>query len=202
MNMTSDFIHEEAGYRVVPLMPDRWDDFVSVLGTRGIGGCWCMYWISPSSAAWSEGAKGGSKGTNKAAFRQLAEDGPPPGLLAYDDANTPAAWCRVMPRNRMTGLANSRYFKTSLDTEGVWSLSCFVVRPAHRGHGLVSILTRAAQTYARGQGARHLEVYPLDTTKPKSPSTVYTGVATTFERLGFAVVQRTAPHKPMMRLAL
>lgn len=31
-------------------------------------------------------------------------------------------------------------------------------------------------------------------------SSVYLGLASTFERLGFEVVQRRAPHKPMMRL--
>jgi hypothetical protein len=36
----------------------------------------------------------------------------------------------------------------------------------------------------------------------KPSSTVYTGLASTFERLGFEVVQRKAPHKPMMRLEI
>ena len=130
-------IHQEQGYRVVPLEPARWDDFVTVLGRGGIGGCWCMYWIAARSAAWSEGAKGGSRGANKVAFKRLVDAGPAPGLLAYD-AQAAIAWCRVMPRERMAGLANSRYFRTSLATRGVWSLSCFVVRPAHRGRGLVS----------------------------------------------------------------
>ena len=31
---------------------------------------------------------------------------------------------------------------------------------------------------------------------------IYTGVASTFERLGFKEVQRKAPHKPMMRQEL
>lgn len=189
------------GYRIEPLTPDRFDDFEAVLGTSGQRGCWCMYWIAPTSAAWEAGAKGGSTATNKDAFHALVEAGPPPGLLAYDD-DEPVAWCRVTPRTILPGLANSRHFKTDLDVDDVWSLSCFVVRASHRRRGLSRILTEAAISYARDSGARRLEVYPTDTAETMSTSTIYTGVASTFRRLGFAEVQRLAPHKPMMRLDL
>ena len=129
--MTHVFTRTISSYRVEPLTQDRFDDFVVVLGKSGIGGCWCMYWTCPTSAAWGEGCKGGGRGSNRRAFRELVEAGPPPGLLAYDDAD-PVAWCRIMPRVALPGLANSRYFKTDLDIEGVWSLPCFVVRPRHR----------------------------------------------------------------------
>jgi hypothetical protein len=130
------------GYEVQPLTADRFDDLVHVLGKGGIGGCWCMYWTCPSSAVWSEGAKGGSAGTNKHAFREIVDEGPPPGLLAYD-GDEAVGWCRVMRRTALPGLANSRYFKTELDIEDVWSLACFVVRTSHRGSGLTTVLTRS-----------------------------------------------------------
>ena len=115
------------GHQVEPLTPDRFDDFVAVIGRGGIGGCWCMYWTHPTTATWGEGCKGGGAAPNRRAFLDLVEAGPPPGLLAYDDGD-PVAWCRVMPRRALPGLANSRYFKTDLDIDGVWSLACFVVR--------------------------------------------------------------------------
>jgi GNAT superfamily N-acetyltransferase len=160
-----------------------------------------MYWIRSTSKAWGEGAKGGSKAVNKVAFRELVADGPPPGLLAYA-GEEPVAWCRVMPRSRHPGLKNSRHFKTELDLQGVWSLSCFVVQRAWRGRGLTTVLTKAAIRFAREQGAQVLEVYPTDTDEKKHPSVIYTGKATTFVRLGFEEVQRRSPHKPMMRLVL
>ena len=107
-----------------------------------------------------------------------------------------------MARDRLPGLANSRHFKTDLETAGVWSLPCFVVRRTHRGRGLTAVLTKAAIVFARDQGARILEAYPWETTDEKDPMVVYTGLASTFARLGFEVVQRKAPHKPMMRLPL
>jgi len=189
------------GYIVEPLTPDRFDDLVTVLGVGGIGGCWCMYWTAPTTAAWGEGTKGGRKAPNRKALLDIIEAGPSPGLLAYLDEE-PVAWCRVVPRFSLPGLANSRFFKTDLDIDGVWSLPCFVVRRSHRHRGLTTILTKAAIEYARDNGGRILEAYPWDTDEIKSESTVYTGLASTFERLGFEVVQRKAPHKPMMRLTV
>ncbi len=189
------------GYSVEPLTPDRFDDFVAVVGRAGIGGCWCMYWTCPTSAAWGEGCKGGGTAPNRLAFRELVEAGPPPGLLAYD-GDEPVAWCRVMPRGALPGLANSRYFKTDLDIEGAWSLPCFVVRRSHRGRGLTTVRTTAAVEFVRAHGGGILESYPWDTSEAKSDSVVYTGLASTFTRLGFEVVQRRADHKPMMRLTV
>ena len=189
------------GYSVEPLTPDRFDDFVAVVGRSGIGGCWCMYWTCPTSAAWGEGCKGGSTAPNRRAFHELVDAGPPPGLLAYD-AGDPVAWCRVMPRTALPGLANSRHFKTDLDIDGVWSLACFVVRRSHRGKGLTTVLTKAARDFVRASGGVILESYPWDTDQAKADSVVYTGLASTFTRLGFEVVQRRADHKPMMRIAV
>lgn len=188
-------------FDVEPLGPDRFDDFVAVLGRGGIGGCWCMYWIAPSSKAWSEGAAGGSTAQNRDRFHALVDAGPPPGLIAYE-GGLPVGWCRVMPRDQLPGLARSRHFTTDLDIAGVWALSCFVVKKSHRGRGLTSVLTKAAMSFVREQGGSVLEVYPSDTDQHSSDAAMYTGAASTFERLGFEVVQRRAPHKPMMRLPL
>ena len=189
------------GFDVKPLTPERWDDLVAVLGRGGVGGCWCMNWILPNQRMLGEGTKDGSKAKNKAAFQDIVRAGPPPGLLAYE-GGAPVAWCRVMPRAGLPGLANSRHFKTDLDIDGVWSLPCFVVCPKHRGRGLTTVLTKAAIAFARDQGGRILEAYPWETAEAKYPTVIYTGLASTFKRLGFEVVQRRAPHKPMMRLAL
>lgn len=189
------------GYDIHPLTPKRWDDFEAVLGKGGLGGCWCMYWMVKRSADWGDGQKGGSKAVNKDRFRAIVEQKPPPGLIAYEE-DTPIAWARVMARARHPGLANSRRFKTELDIEGVWSLSCFVVKKQWRRRGLTSLLTRAAADFARNQGATALEVYPTETKEQKHPATVYTGIASTFRKLGFEVVQAKATHKPMMRLSL
>ncbi|MHA1553077.1 MAG: GNAT family N-acetyltransferase [Alphaproteobacteria bacterium] len=189
------------GYEIAPVTPDRWDDLATVLGRSGMGGCWCMYWATPTTREWRAAAKGGSKAANRDALRALVDAGPPPGLIAYHDGK-PAAWCRIMARSRLPGLARSRQYNTELATEGVWSLPCFVVRRQYRGRGLMTVLAKAAMELAREQGARTLEAYPWETDGGKAAAVIYTGVASTFLRLGFKEVQRKAPHKPMMQLSL
>jgi GNAT superfamily N-acetyltransferase len=192
---------ENDSYTVEPLTPDRFNDLVTVLGASGVSGCWCMYWKTPTTTIWSKGCKGGGAAPNRESFVDIVEEGPPPGLLAYEN-DEPVAWCRVVQRQSLPGLANSRFFKTDLDIGGVWSLPCFVVRAPYRRRGLTEILIRAASEFVHDLGGSILEAYPWDTTELKPSSTVYTGLASTFERLGFEVVQRRAPHKPMMRLKI
>ncbi len=189
------------GFRIEPLTPDRFDDLVAVLGKGGQRGCWCMYWLTPTTTQWREQTTGGANAENKAAMAAVVETGPPPGLIAYE-GGAAVAWCRVMPRSLHPGLARSRTYSTELSEQGVWSLSCFVVRTPHRGRGLTSILTKAALEYARAGGASAVEVYPWDITERKDNATIYTGVASTFLRLGFAEVQRRSPERPMLRKVL
>ena len=189
------------GFSIEPLTPERFEDFVTVLGEGGIAGCWCMYWTTDTTREWRDDSKGGSTARNKTLMRAMVEEGPPPGLIAYDD-DEPVAWCRVVARSTLPGLKRSRHFSTDLDIDGVWSLPCFVVRRSHRGRGLTAALTEAAMSLAAEQGATVLEAYPWETEEHKDPMSIYTGVASTFRRLGFDEVQRKAPHKPMMRLDL
>jgi ribosomal protein S18 acetylase RimI-like enzyme len=192
---------EVEGFTVEPLTSDRFDDLVVVLGEGGIGGCWCMYWTTDTTQQWRNNAKGGSTARNKGLMEDLVSAGPPPGLIAYDDGE-PVAWCRVVARSTLPGLKSSTHFRTELDIDGVWSLPCFVVRKQHRGRGLTEALTRAAMAFAAEHDATTLEAYPWDTDSKEDPTSIYTGVASTFSRLGFEEVQRKAPHKPMMRLEL
>ena len=189
------------GFRIEALTPGRFDDFVAVLGEGGIGGCWCMYWTTSTTQQWRNNSRGGTKALNKTLMHDLVGAGPPPGLIAYD-GDEPVAWCRVVARSTLPGLKRSTHFSTDLDIEGVWSLPCFVVRKEHRGRGLSGSLAKAAMTLAADQGAGVLEAYPWETDDREDPTSIYTGVVSTFLRLGFEEVQRKAPHKPMMRLEL
>ncbi|MGF1502479.1 MAG: GNAT family N-acetyltransferase [Paracoccaceae bacterium] len=186
---------------ICPLSAARWADFETVLGASGKSGCWCMYWRHATSAAFRAGAEGGAEAANRDAFRARVEEGPPPGLLAYQGGE-PVAWARVTPRADLPGLARSRNFRIEGAGEGIWSLSCFVARPRGRGTGLTEALPRAALAFAAEGGATALEVYPteIDRAAARRPaSAIYTGVSSTFLRLGFEVVARRTPDRPLMR---
>ena len=182
---------------IEPLTPDRWGDFETLFGARGAcGGCWCMYFRL--TAREFEANKGDP---NRWAMHRLVQEGVVPGLLAYVDGQ-PAGWCAVAPRADYSRLARSRIL-APVDDQPVWSIVCFFVARAHRRQGLTSRLLRAAADFARAQGAAILEGYPEIPRLEKAPDVfLYVGIASAFEKAGFAEVARRSPHRPIMRLDL
>ena len=184
------------GPRIEPLTPERWPDFERLFGPNGAcAGCWCMWWRLTRKAF-----DAGAGEPNRAAFRAVVEAGPPPGLLAYVEGK-PVGWCQVTPRTALPTLDRSRLLKP-IDDRPVWSLSCFFISAGYRRRGLNAALIEAAKDYARRSSAALLEAYPWQTAEKKASSTIYTGQASTFLRLGFFEVARRAPHRPIMRCDL
>ena len=138
---------------------------------------------------------------NKRALKALVRGGAVPGLIAYVDAE-PAAWCAFEPRECYPVLARSRILEP-VDTQAVWSVTCFFVAPARRGQGLTERLLRAAARSAAASGARILEGYPHDLGGGSLPGAfVHTGLASAFERVGFREVARRSPKRPILRKLL
>jgi GNAT superfamily N-acetyltransferase len=178
---------------VEPLTPDRWSDFERLFGPNGAcAGCWCMWWRLGRHTLRQNGEG------NRRAFRAIVEAGPPPGLLAYD-GDEPAGWFALAPRADLPVLGRSRYLKP-VDTLPVWSLSCFFIGRGYRRRGLTGRLIAAAVEHARREGALAVEAYPWETEERKGASIVYTGLASTFRRLGFVEAARRVPHRPILRL--
>jgi GNAT superfamily N-acetyltransferase len=182
--------------RIVPLTPGRWADFDRLFGPNGAcGGCWCMWWRlrrKDFEAAAGDG--------NRRAFQAIVEAGPPPGLIAYAGGE-PVGWCQLTPRDHLPVLDRSPNLKR-VDDRPVWSLSCFFVKAGHRRQGVTAALIEAAKDHARRAGASVLEAYPWDTGEKKSSTTIFTGRASTFYRLGFQDAARRASHRPMVRCVL
>lgn len=181
-----------------PLTPSRWKDLETLFGERGAcGGCWCM-WPRLRRADFQK-----QKGPrNKGAMKRIVQSGPPPGLLAYADGR-PVAWCAFAPRETYCVLENSRILKR-VDERPVWSVVCFFVAKLFRQRGLTAKLLEAAVEYARKQGARIIEGYPVDP-KPDARSAdvfVWTGLASAFRKAGFEEIQRRSPTRPIMRRVL
>src|SRR5918911_4385193 len=119
--------------RVVPLTPERWDDFVDLFSRRGprggsrnapAYGCWCMYWRDRSMSGQGE--------RKKRAMARLVRDGREPGLLAYEDGE-PVGWISVAPREQYRVLLDSPQYRPRDDDDGIWSVVCFVVDKPLRG---------------------------------------------------------------------
>ena len=135
---------------------------------------------------------------NRAAFREVVERGPPPGLLAFD-GGLAVGWCQLTPRAAVPWLDRTWRLKR-VDDVPVWSLSCLYVRKGYRRRGITSALIVAALQAAERANAPALEAYPFDA--DVSPSASGTGYASTFARAGFRTVARRSPERPIMRREL
>jgi GNAT superfamily N-acetyltransferase len=140
---------------VRPLTPERWADLEDLFGPKGaIAGCWCMWWRQSGA----EHDRAGNDG-NRAALRRLTDAGTP-GLLGYVDGE-PVGWCSFGRREEFGRLNRSPKLK-AVDSEPVWSIVCFYVRPGQRAAGVASALLDAAVEHVRDLGARLVEAYPID----------------------------------------
>ncbi len=176
-----------------PLTRERWPDLEALFGPRGAcGGCWCMWWRRTRSEFDRQKGPG-----NKRALRKIV-DVSIPGLLAYHDGH-PIGWCAIEPREAYPVLDRSRTL-ARVDDRPVWSAPCFFVVRQFRGRGVSVKLLREAVKYAKSQGARLVEGYPVIPRKGRMPDAfAWTGTASTFRRAGFDEVARRSPTRPIMR---
>jgi|SRR5262245_11011418 len=175
---------------VRPLTPDLWPALEDLFGKRGAcSGCWCMYWRIGAAYRHRPAAK------NKAAFKAIVANGPPPGLLAFD-GELPVGWCQLTPRDDLPFLDKTWRLRR-VDETPVWSISCFYIRIGYRRKGVTAALIAAAVTAAKRAKAPAIEAYPLDA--DRTPSASSTGFASTFERAGFEIVARHVAPRPIMR---
>ena len=182
---------------VRPVTADRWADFERVMGPRGAySGCWCMWWRVESRRSFDGPAKERNV-RMKRAMKRLVTSGVVPGVLAYVDGE-PAAWCSIAPRDEFAALERSRTY-ARIDDAPVWSVVCFYAAKEFRGDGLMTNVLRSATEWARDQGARVIEGYPVEPSAKAAPVDVYMGTRSAFERAGFREVARTGSGKPIMR---
>ncbi|WP_183095598.1 GNAT family N-acetyltransferase [Nocardioides stalactiti] len=85
------------------------------------------------------------------------------GLIGYVDG-VAAGWVAVEPRENYPRLWSRKqpWMRMDPDLEGVWSVTCFVVREGHRRSGLTYELAAATVEYGEQVGARVLEGYPIE----------------------------------------
>jgi len=172
------------------LTPDLWPALEDLFGTTGpVGRCWCMYWRLGNKY------RDRQPDENRDAFHEVVDQGPPPGLVAFDE-DLAVGWCQLTPRDALPWLDQTWRLKRPDDVP-VWSISCFYIRTGYRKKGVTTALIAAALEAAERAGAPAVEAYPLD--PELTPSTSHTGFVSTFERAGFVTVTRHVPSRPIMR---
>lgn len=177
----------------VPLTPDRFGDMQTVFGEKGVARrCFCMYWRRPKGGF-------GDDRDNLDRFTDIVDEGPPPGLLGYVEGD-PRGWVQVGPRADFPTLGRSRLLKP-VDDVAPWSISCFVVRTGERRQGIGKGLLTAAIEYAKTQGARVIEAYPVDGSRA-SVVDYFTGTLPMFADHGFVEIVRRNDTRPIVRLTV
>jgi GNAT superfamily N-acetyltransferase len=185
----------EAELEIHPLTADRWDDLVTLFDRPGDPrGCWCMFWRVRGrefDRLWGAGAR--------TAFREVVEEGPPPGLLAYRDG-APVGWCAVAPRETYPRVLHSRVLGSLDDAPACWAVVCFYVVRGERRGGVAAALLEAAVAFAADHGAAVVEGYPKDTEGArKAANELFVGSMAMFTEAGFEEAARNSPGRPIMR---
>jgi GNAT superfamily N-acetyltransferase len=188
----------EVALAIHPLTRDRWDDLVALFDRPGDPkGCWCMYYRVRSrdfEQLWGKGAR--------AAFREVVEQGPPPGLLAYRDG-APVGWCAVAPREAFPRVLRSPVVRPIDDQPACWAIVCFYVERSGRRGRVAAALLEAAVAFAAEHGAAAVEGYPKDTDGArKHANEMFVGSVSMFLEAGFQEVGRRSQLRPIMRRTL
>ncbi len=179
---------------VHPLTKDRWNDLVELFSRPGasiVRGCWCMYYRR------SGGSGIGVGQVNREAMKSLVDRGVVPGLLGYQ-GGSPVGWISLGPREDYAKLKRSPVMKP-VDDKPVWSIVCFFVDARSRGSGVSEALLEAGIGYARSQGAKLLEAYPVDKRERSNPDFMWFGAKRIYDRAGFKEVARRKETRPVVR---
>jgi len=185
---------------VTPLTPDRWPDLEAIFNAKGCSvarGCWCMaYRLSGSRKPLPPGMTRAQ--ANRAGLKALVDAGNRPGLIGYR-GRVPVGWVSIGPREEYAKLKRSPVMKP-VDEQPVWSVICFVVPSEYRGQGVARALLTGAVAYARTQGAKLVEAYPVDKPARSKDDYMWFGAKSMYDSAGFKEVARRKPQRPIVRI--
>jgi GNAT superfamily N-acetyltransferase len=169
---------------IKPVDRNNWLDFESLFQSKGGPHyCWCMPWRMTK-----EELKQNNSACRKDFIKQRVWSDTPIGILGYFE-NEAIAWCSVAPRETHQRLGGDETLQK------VWSITCFFIKREYRKKGLVKFLIKSAENYARENGAKYLEAYPVE---ESSPSYRYMGFTKTFEEMGFAFTKMAGTRRHVM----
>jgi ribosomal protein S18 acetylase RimI-like enzyme len=184
---------------VAPLSPDRWPDFEAIFNAKGCSVariCWCMAYRRSGSRAMPPGMTRAQ--TNRAGLKALVDAGNRPGLIGYR-GKVPVGWVSISPREEYAKLKRSPVMK-AVDERPIWSIICFVVPSEYRGQGVAQALLAGAVAYAKKQGAKLVEAYPVDKPNRSKDDYMWFGAKSMYDRAGFKEVARRKPQRPIVRI--
>jgi GNAT superfamily N-acetyltransferase len=193
--------------KIVPANKASWEDLEAVLGkaTHYESQCYCQrfkiptpFWRGVGDEQRAEILREQSQCDHPRARRTS-------GLVAYlgDEA---VGWCAVEPRVaylRLLAMQMPWLGREDEDKgdEGVWAITCFIVRTGYRNQGITYALARAAVEYAQAQGAVAVEGYAMETHAGKTITwgELHVGAKKVFEAAGLKEITHPSKRRFVMR---
>ena len=170
---------------VVRLTADHVDDVLQFFDRDAFAGnpawasCYCM---AHHVAGGEEGEDWSTRSwrDNRNDIAERIRTGETQGVIAYCDGQV-VAWCNASPRCKYPDYARN---DGADDTTGV--VTCFVVAPTHRGHGLARKMLAAVLEHFPTSGITAVEAHPAN--DPQWAGAAYRGTIPLFVEHGFAVL--------------
>lgn len=177
-----------------PVTEDRLDDWLQLFDHDGFVGKpeWAACYCLEPHVGRSDGDDAPHWRENRAAMVERLRAGRSFGYLAYVDGR-PAGWVNASNRGeyalyRIAGTPDG-------ETIGV---SCFVIAPPYRRHGVAATLLDRVIEDAPGRGARWIEGYPFTEPSPDDAPN-FRGPRSMYEDRGFEVVESRERDTVMRR---
>lgn len=191
---------------IIPANQASWADLQAVFGTADYPGmCYCQHYKT-RDCHWSSLS---GEERHRRLREQTRCDDPrartTSGLVAYL-GQEPVGWVAVEPRAAYPRLAKVRTVWSGRQEDkaddGVWAVTCFVTRKGYRKRGITYALAAATVGFARDQGARALEAYPMITSPGKEITwgELHVGSRQVFADAGFTEVSHPSPRRVVMRI--
>ncbi len=200
-----------ADVHVVPANEASWQDLLAIFGTADAGRCACQR-FKTRGWFWDQA----TDEQRRQRLREQTNCGDPDatsttGLVGYlaGPAGTrePVGWVAVEPRTeypRLQGLPTVWRGRPDEDKQddGVWSVTCLIVRKGYRGRGISYALAAATVGYARSNGAKALEAYAMRTQPGKviTWGELHVGAYQVFADAGFREVTSPSLRRAVMRV--
>ena len=204
-SVTRDLI-TPAQLSIIPASQASWADLRAVFGTADYPGmCYCQHYKT-RDCHWSSLS---GEERHRRLREQTRCDDPgartTSGLVAYLGPE-PVGWVAVEPRTAYPRLPKVRTVwsgrQEDKTDDGVWAVTCFVTRKGYRKRGITYALAAATVGFARDQGARALEAYPMITSPGKEITwgELHVGSRQVFADAGFTEVSHPSPRRVVVRM--
>lgn len=177
-------------YQTKALDAETWSDFEHLVeANNGVwGGCWCMWYHGKEASADTPAEK-------RKAKECLVRENRAHASLVYDGADC-VGWCQFGSPEELPRIHNKRAYLATDPALPDWRITCFFVGKGYRGKGVASAALQGAVEQIRQHGGGRIEGYPENTEGRKaSPTFLFNGALSTFERLGFKPSRQIGKHK-------